>query len=30
MSEEKNMEQTEVKKNVEVNLDEIFNGSSRC
>ena len=27
MSEEKNMEQTEVKKNVEVNLDEIFNGA---
>lgn len=27
MSEEKNMEQTEVKQNVEVNLDEIFNGA---
>lgn len=27
MSEEKNMEQTEVKKNVDVNLDEIFNGA---
>ena len=27
MSEEKNMEQTQVKKNVEVNLDEIFNGA---
>tara|TARA_R110001592_G_scaffold311_4_gene1828 strand:+ start:1116 stop:2417 length:1302 start_codon:yes stop_codon:yes gene_type:complete len=27
MSEKKNMEQTEVKKNVDVNLDEIFNGA---
>jgi len=27
MSEEKNMEKTEVKQNVEVNLDEIFNGA---